>query len=433
MGEKEKVPAIIVRGLKKEYRIGQIGNDTLQKDIQSWWAKARGREDPNRKIDDRERLSGDKLMALNGIDLTVYKGETLGILGKNGAGKSTLLKILSRITSPTEGRAYLYGKVTSMLEVGTGFHPEMTGRENIYVNGSILGMSMAQIRSKVEDIIDFSEIREYIDTPVKRYSSGMYVKLAFAVASHLNSEIMIMDEVLAVGDMSFQKKCLNQMRYAASQESRTVLYVSHNMNTIRELCDRCIVLDEGRIVYDGDTERAILLYLDTGFSVRTEIDYRGQPHPDWLISPGIRLLHVSYLDKDSGRYQYTEKIRMRLEWVNLIDLRDVCLRVEILTMNGDPLATYVLYDFYSGERGSTAQMDIALDPSPFSEGMYLMKYSFFRRDAAGNMINTENRTGLTFEIISAKHTGKLIWESRYWGNVVLDDIRILSLTDERAS
>ncbi len=429
MMEKDRTPAIIVRGLKKEYQIGQIGNGTLQKDIQSWWARVRGREDPNRKIGDRERLSGDSLMALNGVDLTVWQGETLGIIGRNGAGKSTLLKILSRITAPTEGRAYLYGKVTSMLEVGTGFHGEMTGRENIYMNGAILGMTREQIRSRIDDIIEFSEIGDYIDTPVKRYSSGMYVKLAFAVASHLDSEIMIMDEVLAVGDMSFQKKCLSQMRYAASRENRTVLYVSHNMNTIRELCDRCIVMDAGKIIYDGDTERAIQVYMDAGFSDSTEIDFSGQPHPSYLASPRIRMLRASYPGKDDCAFRSTDRIPLRLEWVNLTDLKDVCLRVEILTLNEDPVGTYVLYDFYSGEKDSPVRLDLSLDPACLSEGSYLMKYAFFLRGAGGSMVNIECRTGLTFEIISARHSGKLVWESRYWGNTVLEDIRILSLTD----
>ena len=175
------------------------------------------------------------------------RGDALGIIGHNGAGKSTLLKLLSRVTAPTAGSISYNGRITSMLEVGTGFHGELTGRENIYMNGAILGMTKKEIDAKMEQIIDFSEVRQFIDTPVKRYSSGMYVKLAFSVAAHLDSEIMIMDEVLAVGDMAFQKKCLDKMREAADKEGRTVLYVSHNMNTIRQLCDRCIVLEHGRI------------------------------------------------------------------------------------------------------------------------------------------------------------------------------------------
>ena len=196
-------------------------------------------------------------MALNGVSFTVNKGEAVGIIGSNGAGKSTLLKLLTHVTAPTAGDIDLYGRVASMLEVGTGFHPEMTGRENVYLNGAILGMTHAEIDAKMEEIIDFSEVGDFIDTPVKRYSSGMFVKLAFSVAAHLDSEIMIMDEVLAVGDMKFQKKCLDKMRQAAQRDGKTVLYVSHNMATIRDLCDRCIVLDKGKVIFDGDVDEGI--------------------------------------------------------------------------------------------------------------------------------------------------------------------------------
>ena len=255
--------AIRLSGVKKRYKLGQIGGGTLQADLQSWWARVRGKEDPNTKIGQEQRLVGQTFMALNGIDLTVYKGEALGIIGANGAGKSTMLKLLCRVTAPTEGEIDLYGRVSSMLEVQTGFNGEMTGRENIYMRGAILGMTKAEIDAKIEQIIDFSEVRDFIDTPVKRYSSGMSVKLGFSVSAHLDSEIIIMDEVLAVGDMAFQKKCIDKMREAAKQEGRTVLYVSHNMNTIRQLCDRCIVLDKGKIVFDGDVEEAISIYSHT--------------------------------------------------------------------------------------------------------------------------------------------------------------------------
>ncbi|MBR4950487.1 MAG: ABC transporter ATP-binding protein, partial [Clostridia bacterium] len=253
--------ALKLSGVKKQYKLGQIGGGTLTADLQSWWARIRGKEDPNTKIGQEQRLVGKSFMALNGIDLTVYKGEALGIIGGNGAGKSTMLKLLSRVTAPTEGEIDIYGRIASMLEVGTGFNGELTGRENVYMNGAILGMTKAEIDAKMEDIIEFSEVRDFIDTPVKRYSSGMYVKLAFSVAAHLDSEIMIMDEVLAVGDMAFQKKCLDKMRDAAKKEGRTVLYVSHNMNTIRQLCDRCVVLDKGRVIFEGDVEKAIEIYI----------------------------------------------------------------------------------------------------------------------------------------------------------------------------
>lgn len=200
--------AIRITDLKKKYQLGVISYKTLQKELQSWWAKICGKEDPNSKIGQSTRLEGESFLALNDINITIYKGETIGLIGRNGAGKSTLLKLISRITAPSEGQIELFGRVTSLLEVGTGFHEELTGRENIYLNGAILGMNKSEIESQFDNIIDFSEVKDFIDTPVKRYSSGMKVKLAFAVAAHLDSEIMIMDEVLAVGDIAFQKNAL---------------------------------------------------------------------------------------------------------------------------------------------------------------------------------------------------------------------------------
>ncbi len=247
--------------LTKEYRLGAIGNGTLRRDLQSWYARKRGREDPNRRIGARQYTKGDSFLALDDVNITINRGERVGIIGSNGAGKSTFLKILSRVTSPTSGSVMFRGRIASMLEVGTGFHPELTGRENIYLNGAILGMSKSEVTSKIDEIISFSECEKFIDTPVKRYSSGMFVKLAFSVAAHLDAEIMIMDEVLAVGDMKFQQKCVQKMRRLAQDENRTVLYVSHNMNTIRELCSRCIVLDHGKKVFDGDVDPAVNLYL----------------------------------------------------------------------------------------------------------------------------------------------------------------------------
>ena len=265
----------------KVYRLGQFNSGTLWRDLQSWWAVRHNREDPNTKIGQGNRQEEGQFYALKDIDLTIYQGERLGIIGGNGAGKSTMLKLISRVTAPSGGEIDLYGRVTSMLEVGTGFNGEMTGLENIYMNGAILGMNRGEIDAVLEDIIDFSEVRQFIDTPVKRYSSGMYVKLAFSVAAHLKSEIMIMDEVLAVGDMAFQKKCIAKMREAALDQNRTILYVSHNMNTIRELCDRCLVLDRGRIVFDGEVNKAIQYYGDylmraekNGSSVAEEVRRR---------------------------------------------------------------------------------------------------------------------------------------------------------------
>ena len=289
-----------VDNIKKRYRLGVIGGGTLQGDIQSWWARIRGKEDPNLKIGSDTNTKRGSFMALDGISFEVKKGERLGIIGGNGAGKSTTLKLLSRVTAPTEGTIYINGRISSMLEVGTGFHPELTGRENVYLNGAILGMSKEEVDKKIEDIIDFSECRQFIDTPVKRYSSGMYVKLAFSVAAHLDSEILIMDEVLAVGDMNFQKKCLNKMCEVAEQEGRTILYVSHNMNTIRQLCDRCIVLQKGHLVYDGDVEEAISIYMNQSDELKTSYDYSNIPRSE-NETRSIQLLGLDINDRTENR------------------------------------------------------------------------------------------------------------------------------------
>ena len=252
--------AVKIENVSKEYRLGTIGGTTLRDDLQRLGAKLLKKEDPTSKIGAKDVKLNEKFLALDDISLEVKKGEAVGIIGHNGAGKSTLLKLLSRVTAPTKGTISFNGRIASMLEVGTGFHPELTGRENVYMNGAILGMTKAEIDSKIENIIEFSEIRKFIDTPAKRYSSGMYVKLAFSISAHLDSEIMIMDEVLAVGDMAFQKKCLDRMYNAAKEEGRTVIYVSHNMDTIRRLCDRCVVLSKGKIIFDGDVEGGIEEY-----------------------------------------------------------------------------------------------------------------------------------------------------------------------------
>ncbi len=256
---------IKVENLSKRYRLGVINRDMLYKDLQSRWAKFRGKEDPNAPIGlkhDKRLERGDEFWALRNVDLEVKEGEILGIIGRNGAGKSTLLKILSQITAPTEGRIKVKGRIASLLEVGTGFHPELTGRENVYLNGAILGMTRKEVRSKFDEIVAFADLNEFIDTPVKRYSSGMYVRLAFAVAAHLDPEILIVDEVLAVGDMQFQRKCLGKMQ-DVKNSGKTVLFVSHNMTTINSLCEKCILLGEGKIEAIGHTENITKRYFSS--------------------------------------------------------------------------------------------------------------------------------------------------------------------------
>ena len=248
--------AIKVENLSKAYQLGDFGTGTLSRDVERWWAKVRGKEDPFLMIgetnDRTSKGSSDIVWSLKDMNFDIKEGDAVGIIGRNGAGKSTLLKVLSRVTSPTTGNIKVKGRIASLLEVGTGFHPELTGAENIYLNGAIMGMSKREIKKKFDEIVDFAGVERYIDTPVKRYSSGMYVRLAFAVAAHLESEILIIDEVLAVGDAEFQKKCLGKMGDVSKGEGRTVLFVSHNMGSINQLCNTAILLNNGQIVdYDN--------------------------------------------------------------------------------------------------------------------------------------------------------------------------------------
>ncbi|MGI5172132.1 ABC transporter ATP-binding protein [Treponema sp. OMZ 840] len=254
--------AIKAEQLSKYYRLGVINNGTLFRDIQTWIALKRGKTDPHSKIgENKYDGTADGFWALKDLNFEIKQGDRVGIIGKNGAGKSTLLKILSRITAPTEGKVKIKGRVASLLEVGTGFHGELTGRENIYLNGAILGMKKKEVDRKIDEIIDFSGIEKHIDTPVKRYSSGMYVRLAFAVAAHLDSEILIADEVLAVGDAEFQKKAIGKMSELSMGEGRTVLFVSHNMAAVKSLCNKGILLEQGKIRYLSDIDSSIDVYL----------------------------------------------------------------------------------------------------------------------------------------------------------------------------
>jgi lipopolysaccharide transport system ATP-binding protein len=262
--------AIQVESLTKIYKLGEIGTGTLSNDLKRWLYKQMGKPDPFAAIVDEEgkgkRLVNNYLFALNDVSFDVKEGEVVGIIGRNGAGKSTLLKILSKTTSPTSGSVTMHGKVSSLLEVGTGFHPELTGRENIFLNGAIFGMTRNEVKKKFDEIVDFSGVEAYIDTPVKRYSSGMYVRLAFSVAAHLEPDILIVDEVLAVGDAEFQKKCIGKMQDVSKQTGRTVLFVSHNMSAVMSLCSQAIVMEAGRMMFTGNVHEGVSYYLKSAKS-----------------------------------------------------------------------------------------------------------------------------------------------------------------------
>ena len=415
--------AIQLSGVKKMYKLGQIGGGTLTADLQSWWARIRGKEDPNTKIGSNQRLIGQTFMALNGIDLTVYKGEALGIIGSNGAGKSTMLKLLSQVTAPTAGTIRLNGRVASMLEVGTGFHGEMTGRENVYLNGAILGMTKAEIDAKMEDIIEFSEVRDFIDTPVKRYSSGMYVKLAFSVAAHLDSEIMIMDEVLAVGDMAFQKKCLDKMRDAAKKEGRTVLYVSHNMNTIRQLCDRCVVLDKGKVVFEGDVEEAIGVYMRNSGNVdQTYFDYTNSNARSSWTSGNVRLKSLRIVNKESAHFHTTEPLEFEIEIRTKTDVPMLHLRLELLFGDDAPVGTAPDITLSEMHADETRRFIVTFYPHNLTRGKYKMNIVLFQIDEYGNSFDED--LILPAFSFNLEDDAKIVWNQSSWGHIRFADVSI---------
>ena len=287
-----------VENVTKEYRLGVMNRRMFYEELNAWWARRRGRPDPYALVGGRihKAVGGDRIWALQEVSFEVEQGQALGIIGHNGSGKSTLLKILSEITSPTSGRVLIKGKVASLLEVGTGFHPELTGRDNIFLSGTILGMKKAEVHAKLAQIVEFSGVGEFIDTPVKRYSSGMYMRLAFAVAAHLEPEILIIDEVLAVGDAEFQKKCLGKMD-EITRSGRTVLFVSHNMTAVRKLCQKVVILDAGKVDFAGEPEAAIDRYLNvraqkTGVPIAQRTDRQGNQK--------LRFERLEILD-DEGR------------------------------------------------------------------------------------------------------------------------------------
>ena len=413
--------AIKIENLKKQYKLGAIGGQTLNAELQSWWARKRGKEDPNLKIGQDYSNFGERFYALDGINLEIKKGEALGIIGGNGAGKSTLLKILSRVTAPTEGDIWIDGRIASMLEVGTGFHGELTGRENIYMNGAILGMTKKEVDEKIESIIDFSECRQFIDTPVKRYSSGMYVKLAFAVASHLDAEIMIMDEVLAVGDMKFQKKCLGKMGDEA-KGGKTVLYVSHNMATIRNLCSRCIVLNKGMIIYDGNVEDAIKTYMDYGSnSSITKINNKLFDRGTAPIRLGQKAMisYVEILNKEAPVFDAKECMNLMVEIETYTGLDNTFLAMELYYVD---LTSIGFGDVKIGNilPSSEKKINIAFAMSALPEGQYAFKLNLHQQDDFGNFAGSIDQTDyIFFEVLSQNQN--LVWHREWWGNFRLND------------
>jgi lipopolysaccharide transport system ATP-binding protein len=341
---------IKAENISKQYRLGTLGTGTLSHDLNRWWHLVRGKEDPYLKIgqtnDRTKKADSEYVWSLKDINFEIKQGDVVGIIGRNGAGKSTLLKILSRVTTPTTGEIKVKGRIASLLEVGTGFHPELTGRENIFLNGAILGMTKAEIRSKLDEIIDFAGIERYIDTPVKRYSSGMYVRLAFAVAAHLEPEILVVDEVLAVGDAEFQKKCLGKMKDVSTQ-GRTVLFVSHNISAIKALCNKIMLMRNGQLAYEGyDKEKGIGLYHNSFETVDSSgvIDLTKVKHV--YASEIYKYTSISFVNSEglaTPNIKMGEAFDIKLEFEATIE-DEVILVIEFLTLDSTNVVNTYSYD-----------------------------------------------------------------------------------------
>lgn len=392
---------ISVENLSKAYRLGQIGTGTFTNDLKLWWARMRGKPNPLLRIGetDKGNRDGETVWALKDVSFTVEQGEVLGIIGRNGAGKSTLLKILSRVTAPTSGRIRVKGRVASLLEVGTGFHPELTGRENTYLNGAILGMKRDEIDRKFDEIVDFAEIEKFIDTPVKRYSSGMYVRLAFAVAAHLDPEILVVDEVLAVGDGEFQKKCLGKMGEVA-KGGRTVLFVSHNLGAVRSLCLRAIVLQTGSVAVDSAVENAIIEYLHFD-----KTEYSGKV--DWKNGrfPRIDGLRLCSIELNSNRneiksvFNTSEIIKIKILYELEKPITNLRINLKLKTTLGD--IVFLSYEDSSVREGTTHASGLhcatcTIPPHLLNTILYRVEVGF---DIPGYKVLYPGKEYLEFQVI----------------------------------
>jgi lipopolysaccharide transport system ATP-binding protein len=329
---------IQVNNVSKKYQLGRVGTQSFRGDFQRWWAKRIGKEDPFTKVTEEINDKSGEFWALRDVSFKVEQGDAVGIIGKNGAGKSTLLKILSRITLPTTGSIKAKGRIASLLEVGTGFNPDLTGRENIFLNAAILGMTKQEVKQKFDEIVDFSGVEKFIDTPVKRYSSGMYVRLAFAVAAHLESEILILDEVLAVGDAEFQKKCLGKMDDVAHKQGRTILFVSHSIGMVKTICNKGVFLKQGIINKLGDVQDVIEAYLETAETKNDVISAIAELKIDELLPAQIvKVILTDSSGKPTTTFDVFEQIKLEIEYIIREEEAGLDLGL-ILERNGETLA-----------------------------------------------------------------------------------------------
>jgi lipopolysaccharide transport system ATP-binding protein len=363
--------------ISKQYMLGQVGTGTISHDLNRMWARLRGKEDPYLLVgdaNDRSMAGGSEYVwSLRDINFEVREGEVLGIIGKNGAGKSTLLKILSQVTSPTTGKIKIKGRIAALLEVGTGFHPDLSGRENVFLNGAILGMTKAEIKSKLDEIVEFSGVAKYLDTPVKRYSSGMMVRLGFAVAAHLEPEILIVDEVLAVGDAEFQKKCLGKMKDVSGQ-GRTVLFVSHNMDAIANLTSRCLLLEKGRVIKDADTPTVVSEYYKTA-KLDTALHF-GDINTG-LGNENIRIKSIQLLFEGSDMVRVDRELKIQVEFWNLSPFEELVIGMDLFHISGvDVMSTG---EQFTAKKGALSTVTCTVYANLLNDDIYSVFLMFFNK------------------------------------------------------
>lgn len=420
--------AIEFNNISKLYRLGLVSSGTLSSDLKRWWQmNILGKEDPFLKVgsvNDRSKVADSEYVwALKDIDFKVEQGDVVGIIGKNGAGKSTLLKLLSKVTAPTTGSIKARGRIASLLEVGTGFHGELTGRENIYMNGAILGMSKQEINRKIDEIVAFSGCERYIDTPVKRYSSGMTVRLGFAVAAHLDPEILVVDEVLAVGDAEFQKKAIGKMQDVSQGEGRTVLFVSHNMASIRNLCHKGVVLEKGMTEFYGDVDEAIDLYMaNSSISYSLDEPVSALPRPDGCNGK-IVFKSVEFLNRDNKPIipQSGQFVRIQLGAEVVENCTSCCIAVDILSqwdaklMN---LPSFITEGYFSLSKGFHL-FNCDIERLPLTGGVYKLSLWASEEDRQADYLEAAVR----MEVIDDDyyHTGRVLKGSHLRGKIVLGD------------
>ncbi len=418
-------PLIKVENLSKQYRLGLIGSGTMKDDFTKWWSNIRGKENPLLKLgetNDRTTIgNSDYVWSLKDINFNVNQGDVLGIIGRNGAGKSTLLKILSRITAPTTGTVKIKGRVASLLEVGTGFHPELTGRENIYLNGAILGMKKHEITKKLDEIIEFSSVERYIDTPVKRYSSGMYVRLAFAVAAHLEPEILIIDEVLAVGDSEFQNKCLGKIK-DISGEGRTVLFVSHNMGSVQNLCNRGILLNNGEVLFDGSSSEAIDAYVSSAINFNTSSIFdntKENRNDDLMFELDIKSIEFVNVFPNN-QYATNDDITVRLTIFANKGVDNFRIAFNIFTLQEVPVGAHFTPDKFCVNKGSEIKIDLKIKNHQLAKGQYYFGFALGQGNEVTGVKDFDMvLKSLFFEIAFTDplhDKGIVLWENNWWGN-----------------